>query len=199
MINSIDRDGTKAGYDLEITRRISESVSIPVVASGGAGEPEHLRDAFTAGMADAAIVASIVHYGEYPIPELKRYLKGAGVEVRDAIQLTEVDSDMKIAIVVSDFNYDVTALMVERARRHAESLGARSRAWCTSRACSTWRPRESAHPAQRYRRHRADGRGDQGRDPARRSHRACDARAGSELAIKFDKPVGLGSPARDDR
>jgi len=87
VINSIDRDGTKSGYDLEITRRISESVSIPVVASGGAGRPEHLRDAFTRGAADAAIVASIVHYGEHPIPELKRYLRGAGVEVRDAIAL----------------------------------------------------------------------------------------------------------------
>ncbi|HEY2487369.1 MAG TPA: imidazole glycerol phosphate synthase subunit HisF [Candidatus Binataceae bacterium] len=87
VINSIDRDGTKSGYDLEITRRISESVSIPVVASGGAGRPEHLRDAFTRGAADAAIVASIVHYGEHPIPELKRYLRGAGVEVRDAITL----------------------------------------------------------------------------------------------------------------
>ena len=87
VINSIDRDGTKAGYDLEITRRISESVSIPVVASGGAGAPEHLRDAFTRGAADAAIVASIVHYGEHPIPDLKRYLRGAGVEVRDAITL----------------------------------------------------------------------------------------------------------------
>jgi cyclase len=87
VINSIDRDGTKSGYDLEITRRISESVSIPVVASGGAGRPEHLRDAFTRGAADAAIVASIVHYGEHPIPELKRYLRAAGVEVRDAITL----------------------------------------------------------------------------------------------------------------
>jgi cyclase len=87
VINSIDRDGTKSGYDLEITRRISESVSIPVVASGGAGRPEHLRDAFTRGAADAAIVASIVHYGEHPIPELKRYLRGAGVEVREAIAL----------------------------------------------------------------------------------------------------------------
>lgn len=87
VINSIDRDGTKSGYDLEITRRISESVSIPVVASGGAGAPEHLRDAFTKGAADAAIVASIVHYGEHPIPDLKRYLRGAGVEVRDAITL----------------------------------------------------------------------------------------------------------------
>jgi imidazole glycerol-phosphate synthase subunit HisF len=87
VINSIDRDGTKAGYDLEITRAISESVPVPVVASGGAGTPEHLRDAFVAGAADAAIVASIVHYGEYPIPELKRYLKQAGVEVRDAVAL----------------------------------------------------------------------------------------------------------------
>lgn len=84
-INSIDRDGTKLGYDLEVTRLISESVSIPVIASGGAGEPKHLLEAFTAGAADAAIVASIVHYGEYPIPDLKRYLKSHGVEVRDAV------------------------------------------------------------------------------------------------------------------
>ncbi len=81
-INSIDRDGTKLGYDLEITRRISESVSIPVIASGGAGEPRHLYEAFTAGAADAALVASIVHYGEYPISELKRYLSQRGVEMR---------------------------------------------------------------------------------------------------------------------
>jgi imidazole glycerol-phosphate synthase subunit HisF len=84
-INSIDRDGTKAGYDLDVTRLISESVSIPVIASGGAGEPKHLYEAFTAGAADAAIVASIVHYGEHPIPDLKRYLRGRGVEVRDAV------------------------------------------------------------------------------------------------------------------
>jgi imidazole glycerol-phosphate synthase subunit HisF len=81
-INSIDRDGTKLGYDLDITRRISESVSIPVIASGGAGDPNHLYEAFTMGAADAALVASIVHYGEYPIPELKRYLKQRGIEMR---------------------------------------------------------------------------------------------------------------------
>jgi imidazole glycerol-phosphate synthase subunit HisF len=81
-INSIDRDGTKLGYDLEITRRISESVSIPVIASGGAGEPKHLHEAFTEGAADAALVASVVHYGEYPIPELKRYLGQRGIEMR---------------------------------------------------------------------------------------------------------------------
>jgi cyclase len=81
-INSIDRDGTKLGYDLEVTRLISESVSIPVIASGGAGEPQHLYDAFTAGAADAALVASIVHYGEYPIPKLKEYLMNRQIEVR---------------------------------------------------------------------------------------------------------------------
>jgi len=86
-VNSIDRDGTKAGYDLDVTRLISESVSIPVIASGGAGEPKHLYEAFTAGAADAAIVASIVHYGEHPIPDLKRYLKNRGVEVRDAVEM----------------------------------------------------------------------------------------------------------------
>lgn len=86
-INSIDRDGTKLGYDLEITRAVSDAVSIPVIASGGAGTAAHLREAFTVGGADAAIVASIVHYGEYPIPELKRYLRGSGVEVREAINL----------------------------------------------------------------------------------------------------------------
>ena len=86
-INSIDRDGTKLGYDLEVTRLISESVSVPVIASGGAGEPRHLLDAFTTGAADAAIVASIVHYGEHPIPDLKRYLRSHGVEIRDALNV----------------------------------------------------------------------------------------------------------------
>ena len=88
-VNSIDRDGTKFGYDLEITRMISDAVSIPVIASGGAGEPAHLRDAFTIGGADAAIVASIVHYGEYPVPDLKRFLRQSGVEVRDQVSLEE--------------------------------------------------------------------------------------------------------------
>jgi cyclase len=86
-INSIDRDGTKLGYDLDVTRLVSESVSIPVIASGGAGEPRHLLEAFTTGAADAAIVASIVHYGEHPLADLKRYLKSHGVEVRDTVAL----------------------------------------------------------------------------------------------------------------
>jgi cyclase len=86
-INSIDRDGTRLGYDLEITRRISGQVSIPVIVSGGAGEPRHLLEAFTSGLADAAIVASIVHYGEHPIPQLKRYLHDNGVEMREAVSL----------------------------------------------------------------------------------------------------------------
>jgi cyclase len=88
-INSIDNDGTKLGYDLEITRMIADAVGIPVIASGGAGEPRHLLEAFTVGGADAAIVASIVHYGEASIAELKRYLRGGGVEVREAIHLEE--------------------------------------------------------------------------------------------------------------
>ncbi|MGH7841753.1 MAG: imidazole glycerol phosphate synthase subunit HisF [Candidatus Binataceae bacterium] len=86
-LNSIDRDGTKLGYDLELTRLVSERVPIPVIASGGAGEPRHLLEAFTRGAADAAIVASIVHYGEHPIAELKRFLKGHGVEIRDAVTI----------------------------------------------------------------------------------------------------------------
>jgi imidazole glycerol-phosphate synthase subunit HisF len=81
-INSIDRDGTKLGYDLSITRLISESVSIPVIASGGAGEPRHLYEAFTIGAADAALVASIVHYGNHPIPEIKHYLEQSGIDMR---------------------------------------------------------------------------------------------------------------------
>ncbi len=91
-INSIDRDGTKLGYDLDLTRLISDAVPIPVIASGGAGEPQHLFDAFTTGGANAAIVASIVHYGEYPIPELKEYIKNRGVEIRDAVAEASIEN-----------------------------------------------------------------------------------------------------------
>ncbi len=90
-VNSIDRDGTNLGYELELTRTVSEAVTIPVIASGGAGEPEHLRQAFTIGAADAAIVASIVHYGTYPIPALKSYLRTHGVEVREQITIDTID------------------------------------------------------------------------------------------------------------
>jgi cyclase len=81
-INSIDADGTKNGYELRLTKMITDTVSIPVIASGGAGKPEHLVDAVTKGGASAALVASIVHFGEYPIPELKRFMNQAGVPVR---------------------------------------------------------------------------------------------------------------------
>jgi len=86
-VNSIDRDGTNLGYDLELTGKVSRAVSIPVIASGGAGEPEHLREAFVIAEADAAIVASIVHYGKYPIPAIKRYLAERGVEMREPPRL----------------------------------------------------------------------------------------------------------------
>ncbi len=82
VLTSMDADGTKAGYDLEMTRAVSEAVSIPVVASGGAGTPEHLVQALTAGKADAALAASIFHYHEYGIRATKAYLAERGVAVR---------------------------------------------------------------------------------------------------------------------
>ncbi len=81
-LNSIDADGVKNGYDLELTRLVAESVTIPVIASGGAGSPQHMVEAVTEGRATAALIASIVHYGEYTIPELKEYMKDAGVQIR---------------------------------------------------------------------------------------------------------------------
>src|SRR5437868_9062044 len=82
VLTSMDADGTKAGYDLEMTRAVSEAVKIPVVASGGAGAPEHLYQALTAGQADAALAASIFHYNEYGIAATKAYLAERGVPVR---------------------------------------------------------------------------------------------------------------------
>lgn len=81
-VNSIDADGTRDGYELKLTRMISEAVTIPVIASGGAGHPRHLVDAVTEGRASAALVASIVHYGQYSIAECKDYMAQAGVPVR---------------------------------------------------------------------------------------------------------------------
>lgn len=81
-LNSIDADGTQQGYEIELTRLIAENVEIPVIASGGAGKPEHLFEVLTEGKADAALVASIVHYGKYSIGELKRFLHEKGIKVR---------------------------------------------------------------------------------------------------------------------
>ena len=82
LLTSMDCDGTQEGYDLELTRTISESVSIPVIASGGAGTLEHFYDAFTDGKADAALVASLFHFKELEIKEVKEYLRDKGVSVR---------------------------------------------------------------------------------------------------------------------
>ena len=82
LLTSMDCDGTKAGYDLELTRKVSESVSIPVIASGGAGTLEHFYDAFTEGKADAALVASLFHFKELEVKEVKEYLRDKGVSVR---------------------------------------------------------------------------------------------------------------------
>ncbi|HRI62035.1 MAG TPA: imidazole glycerol phosphate synthase subunit HisF, partial [Saprospiraceae bacterium] len=82
LLTSMQHDGTKNGFALDLTRAVSESVSIPVIASGGAGEKRHFLDVFTAGKADAALAASVFHFGEIPIPELKSYLKGYGIPIR---------------------------------------------------------------------------------------------------------------------
>jgi len=82
VLNSIDADGTKAGFDIEITRQVSEAVTIPVVASGGAGKLEHLAEVLKEGRADAVLAASIFHFGEYTVGDVKRYLKGEGIHVR---------------------------------------------------------------------------------------------------------------------
>lgn len=82
LLTSMDCDGTKAGYDIELTRLISENVSIPVIASGGAGKLEHFYDALTDGKADAALAASLFHFKELEIRQVKQYLKDRGVPVR---------------------------------------------------------------------------------------------------------------------
>ena len=82
LLTSMDCDGTKAGYDIELTRAISEAVSIPVIASGGAGNKEHFYDALTKGKADAALAASLFHYKELEITDLKEYLQSKDVPVR---------------------------------------------------------------------------------------------------------------------
>lgn len=82
LLTSMDCDGTKAGYDLELTKAISESVSIPVIASGGAGTVEHFKEALTEGGADAALAASLFHYKELEIRQVKSYLREQGVPVR---------------------------------------------------------------------------------------------------------------------
>ncbi|MCD7715873.1 MAG: imidazole glycerol phosphate synthase subunit HisF [Lachnospiraceae bacterium] len=82
LLTSMDCDGTKAGYDIELTRTIAENVSVPVIASGGAGTKEHFYEALTEGKADAALAASLFHYKELEICEVKQYLKECGVSVR---------------------------------------------------------------------------------------------------------------------
>ncbi len=82
LVTSMDKDGTEDGYDIELTRTISEKVNVPVIASGGAGKPEHFVEVFTAGKADAALAASVFHYNKYPVPVIKEFLRKQGVIVR---------------------------------------------------------------------------------------------------------------------
>jgi cyclase len=82
LVTSMDKDGTEDGYDIELTRTISEKVNVPVIASGGAGKPEHFVEVFTEGKADAALAASVFHYNQYPVPVIKEFLRRQGVIVR---------------------------------------------------------------------------------------------------------------------
>jgi len=82
LVTSMDCDGTKNGFDLDLTRAISERVNVPVIASGGAGKPEHFLEAFTKGKADAALAASVFHYDQYPVSVVKDYLRKMGVTIR---------------------------------------------------------------------------------------------------------------------
>jgi cyclase len=82
LVTSMDKDGTKDGYDIELTRTISEKVTVPIIASGGAGLPEHFVEVFTDGKADAALAASVFHYNQYPVPVIKEFLRKQGVIVR---------------------------------------------------------------------------------------------------------------------
>lgn len=82
LLTSMDRDGTKNGFDLELTRRISEAVDVPVIASGGVGNLQHLADGITLGKADAVLAASIFHFGQHSVPEAKAFMRSAGIEVR---------------------------------------------------------------------------------------------------------------------
>jgi cyclase len=82
LLTSMDRDGTGDGYDLGLTRAVADAVSVPVIASGGAGELAHLRDAVVDGHADAVLVASLFHFGQHTVAEAKRYLDERGVPVR---------------------------------------------------------------------------------------------------------------------
>ena len=82
VLNSIDADGTKNGYEINFTKLIADNVGVPVVASGGAGRPEHLEDVFKHGNADAALIASMVHYGDYTVRGIKEYLASSGVPMR---------------------------------------------------------------------------------------------------------------------
>ncbi len=82
LLTSMDKDGTKDGYDIPLTRAVSEAVNVPVIASGGAGEMEHFYEVVTAGKADAVLAASVFHYGQFTVGQVKEYLKSRGVEVR---------------------------------------------------------------------------------------------------------------------
>jgi cyclase len=90
VVNSIDADGTKDGYEINLTKQIVDAVSIPVIASGGGGKPQHLAEVLTVANADAALVASMLHYGEYTVSDIKKYLISQGIMIRNTIKASNV-------------------------------------------------------------------------------------------------------------
>ncbi len=93
LVTSMDRDGHQTGYDLELLRAISDAVEVPIIASGGAGTPEHLYEALTTGGADAVLAASIFHFGSYDVASLKRYLADRGLPMRPAVDAADARTD----------------------------------------------------------------------------------------------------------
>lgn len=96
LVTSIDRDGSREGYDLELLRSIADAVSVPVIASGGAGTREHLLDALTAGRADAVLLASMLHYGQTTIPELKTYLSHLNIPIRPWTSINSISTNSTV-------------------------------------------------------------------------------------------------------
>ncbi|MBZ0253464.1 MAG: phosphoribosyl-AMP cyclohydrolase [Candidatus Methylomirabilis sp.] len=155
----MDGDGTKAGYDLGLTRAVSEAVSIPVIASGGVGSPEHILEGFTEGKADAALAASIFHYREYTVGQVKDFLRARGVAVRpdfggpDALLARlKFDAAGLVTAVVQDAG---TGAVLMLAHMNAEALretveSGVAHYWSRSRA-KLWRKGETSGHLQRVR------------------------------------------------
>ena len=158
LLTSMDRDGTRTGYDLALTRAVAEAVSVPVIASGGVGTLEHLREGVVEGRADAVLAASIFHFGSTPWPEAKRYLDERGVPVRlGAVSPAEAltwDAQGLIPAVVQETETGQVLMVAWMSREALEATRRTglSHFWSRSRQ-SLWRKGETSGHAQHVRRH----------------------------------------------